>query len=324
MSTFVKTLPRSILVFGASGHIGHPLARFLTREAPEIKLRLATSSSSKIEQLRAAFPHAEVVQANYHDPESLVQAVDGMDGVFVVTPPGLVEEKPMTDLVAALKQSDSAIHIIRLMGLFPEFPSSRIPPELGRGSLPVEHRIAKEVLDESGLPITYVNCGATFMDNLSILMRSVLAKKTLIWPEHRVPFLDPRDIAEVVGRLLLSNNAKHIGAFHTMNNGHDLLTFKEVAGVISEVFDEPMGYDGSFESFSGFYGTVMGPPLVNMLWDFFKFEEANEEIWALNNFVERLIGRKPITVKEWLLEHKEELQRGGGDLGWAARGLDKL
>nr|XP_036578079.1 NmrA family protein [Colletotrichum truncatum]KAF6785243.1 NmrA family protein [Colletotrichum truncatum] len=318
MPAFTKAIPTSILIFGASGHIGRPLTEFLTREAPTIKLRLATSNQSKEETLRNAFPNAEVVQANYADSASISAAVAGIEGVFIITPPGLVEEGPMTNLVSALKQASSVIHIIRFTGLFPEFSPSRIPATLGRGSLPVEHRVAKRVLDESGLPVTYVNCGATFIDNLSIQMQSVLAKNTLIWPEHRVPFLDPRDIAEVVGRLFLSANAKHIGAFHTMNNGQDRLKFEELAGIISEVLGEKVNYDGSFEAFSGFYGPFMGPHLVQELWNFFKFEEANEEIWALNNFVERTIGRKPTSVREWLLEHKDELTRGPGDLRWAA------
>ncbi|KAJ0340664.1 hypothetical protein COL154_011097 [Colletotrichum chrysophilum] len=320
MATFIKAVPSTILIFGASGHIGGPLAQFLAREAPETKLRLATSNDSKKAQLQSAFPDAEVVVANYADASSLSAAVTGAEGVFVITPPGLHEEKPMTDLVSALKQAGSATQIIRFLGLFPEFPSSKIPPELGPGSLPVEHRIAQKIFDDSGLPVTYVNCGATFMDNLAIQMRAVLAKKTVIWPEHRVPWMDPRDVAEVVGRLFLSTNAKHIGAFHTMNNGHDLMTFKELSIIMSEIFDEPIGYDGSHEAFAGFYGKVMGPHLSQVLWNFFKFEEAHEEVWALNNFVERTIGRKPVTVRQWLLEHKDDLKRGEGDLGWAARG----
>ncbi|KAJ0110272.1 NmrA-like family domain-containing protein 1 [Diaporthe amygdali] len=320
MSPHAKAIPRSILIFGASGHIGRPLTEFLMLEAPSIRLRLATSNESKIAPLQNDFPKAEVVHADYYNPGSISAAVAAMEGIFVLPSSGLREEKPMTDLVRALKQSETVTQVIRLMGLFPEFPPACIAFELGPGSLPAEHRVAKDILDGSGLPVTYVNCGATFMDNLFILMRSVSAKKTLVWPEHRVPFLDPRDIAEVVGRLFLSTSAGHIGAFHTMNNGHDLLNFEEVAGIISEVFDEPVGYDGSWEEFAGFYDSIMGRDKVQWLWRFFKFEEAHEEIWALNNFVERTIGRKPVTVRQWLLEHKDELQRGSAYLGWAGRG----
>lgn len=317
MSSFKKSIPKSILIFGAAAHIGRPLAAYLTREAPTIKLRLATSSPSKREQLRSAFPNAEVVEANYNDVDSLSVAVDGIEGVFVITPAGLSEEPAMTNLVTALKKANSVVHIIRLQGVFPEFSQTRVPKEVGPGSLPIEHPIAKRILDSSGLPVTYINSGATFMDNFHLQIKSVLAKKTLIWPEHRVPFIDPRDIAEVAGRLFLSDNVKHIGAFHTMNNGQDWLNYRDVAGIISEVFGEPVAYDGSFEAFSEFYTPIMGPFVVQKLWHFFKFEESNEETWALNNFMERILGRKPTSVKGWLVEHKDVLRQGSGVSEWA-------
>ena len=319
MSSFKKPIPRSILIFGAAAHIGRPLAAYLTREAPTIKLRLATSSPNKRDELRSTFPNAEVVQANYNDVDSLSAAVDGIEGVFVITPAGFSEEPAMTNLVTALKKANSVVHILRFMGVFPEFSPARIPKEVGPGSLPVEHPVAKRVLDASGLPVTYINSGATFLDNFHFQIKSVLAKNTLIWPEHRVPFIDPRDIAEVAGKLFLSDNAKHIGAFHTMNNGQDWLNFREVAGIISEVFGEPVAFDGSFEAFSEFYSPIMGPGLVQTLWHFFKFEEANEENWALNNFVERTLGRKPTSVRGWLLEHKDVLTQGSGISDWAKR-----
>lgn len=278
---------------------------------------MPTSSPSKRDQLRSAFPNADIVDANYNDIDSLSAAVDGIEGVFVITPAGLSEEPAMTNLVTALKKANSVVHIIRLQGVFPEFSQARVPKEVGPGSLPIEHPIAKRILDASGLPVTYINSGATFMDNFHLQIKSVLAKKTLIWPEHRVPFIDPRDIAEVAGKLFLSDNAKHIGAFHTMNNGQDWLNFREVAGIISEVFGEPVAYDGSFEAFSEFYTPIMGPFVVQKLWHFFKFEEANEETWALNIFMERILSRKPTSVKGWLLEHKDVLRQGSGISEWA-------
>lgn len=319
MSSFKKPIPKSILIFGAAAHIGRPLAAYLTREAPNIKLRLATSSPKKKTDLQNAFPNAEVIEANYSDVASLTAAVDGIEGIFVITPAGFSEGPGMTNLVTALKEANRVVHIIRMLGVFPELPPARIPMELGPGSLPVEHPIAKRTLDASGLPVTYLNSGASFIDNLPLWTKSAMAKGTVIWPEHRVPFIDPRDIAEVAGRLFLSDNAKHIGAFHTMNNGQDWLTVAEVAAIISEVFGKPVAFDGSFEAFSEFYTPIMGPSVVKSLWHFFKFEEANEETWALNNFVERILGRKPTTVKGWLLEHKDALKQGSADPGWAVQ-----
>ncbi|KAH7143278.1 hypothetical protein DER46DRAFT_581550 [Fusarium sp. MPI-SDFR-AT-0072] len=301
-----KPIPKSIPIFGAAGHIGQPLAEFLTREAPDIRLSLVARSLEKQKILQSKFPNARVLAADYEDPSSLAAAVKGAEGVFVISSSGMSETVAMTNLTSVLNQDGSAVHVIRLLGIFPEFNPHRVPANLGPGSLPVEHPIAKRILDESGLPVTYINSGASFIDNLWLQIQPVLLHKKFIWPEHRVPFLDPRDIAEVAGRLFLSDNAKHIGAFHTMNNGHDWLTFEEVVGILSEELGESIAFDGSYAGFMDFWGPRMGKK-AERLWNFFKFEQANEEQWALNNFVERILGRKPTTVREWIVEHKDGL-----------------
>ena len=187
MSSFTKPIPRSILVFGAAGHVARPLAAYLARGALAIKLRLATISPNKEDQLRSAFPSAEIVEDNYSDVNSLSAAVDGIEGVFVITPAGLSREPAMTDLVTALKRAGSVVHVTGLMGALPEFSPGRIHKNLGPGPLPVEHPIPSPSAPSTragSRSRNYINSGARFIDNLHLQMKSVPAEKTLIWPAH--------------------------------------------------------------------------------------------------------------------------------------------
>lgn len=302
-----KPIPKSILIFGAADHIGEPLAAFLTREAPSIRLRLATRNADRAKSLRLKYPAAEVVLADYADLPSLIKAVEGMEGVFVITPPGLNERACMTNLIAALSASGSLVHMLRIMGLHPDESLNRVPRAMrlrGEG-IEIQHVLARQILDESGLPVTFLNCGATFMDNFMRLGQgeSVRRQRKLIWPEHLVPWIDPRDIAEVAGRLFLSDNHRHIGHFHTMNNGHDLMRYHEVAQLMSETWNEPIAYDGSKEAFFAAYSHL--GPHCQLIWDYMQYEQDNEVVWARNDFVERTIGRKPTTLREWLVEHRD-------------------
>lgn len=304
-----KPIPRSILIFGAGDHIGGPLANYLTREAPSIRLRLATRKEETVALLRDRFPAAEVVRADFTHRDSLFAAVGGMEGIFFIAPGGLDEHTCTTNMVDAANASGTLIHMLRSMGLQPEANPHRIPAELrasGKG-LETQNPIAKRILDASGLPVTYLNFGATFMDNFTRmgLGNSVRRERKLIWPERLVPWIDPRDIAEVAGRLFLSDNHRHIGQFHTLNNGHDLLRFQEVAAMLSETYGEPIQYDGSKEGFYAEYA-FMGP-FRDELWNFFQYEQDNEVVWARNDFVERTLGRKPVTLREWLVEHRDAL-----------------
>jgi uncharacterized protein YbjT (DUF2867 family) len=303
-----KPIPRSVLIFGAAAHIGGPLAGFLREQAPDIRLRLISSKPDRADALRQAFPDAEVAVADYFDQASLERAAAGMEGIFVITPGGTDERPAMTNLVAAVRKAGSAVHILRCLGMQPEANWRRIPeamrkpPALG---LPVQHPIAKQVLDESGLPVTYLNFGATFMDNFFWMKEKLVKERKLVWHDRLIPFIDPRDIAEVAGRLFLSDNHRHIGQFHTLNNGHDLMRYSEAAALMTEVFGEKITHDGSRESFFS-ANEHLGDKRMR-LWGFFEYERENEVVWARNDFVERMLGRKPTTLRQWLEEHARQL-----------------
>ena len=100
-----------------------------------------------------------------------------------------------------------------------------------------------------------------------------------MWPERLIPYIDPREIAELAGRLFLSENPRHIGQFHTLNNGQDLLRFSEVANLMSEVFQEKIVHDGQRESLFSEYAS-WGAVRLKYLWDFFQYEQENEVVWA--------------------------------------------
>lgn len=304
-----KPIPRTILIFGAGDHIGGPLAAWLGREAPAIRLRLASRKAETLADLKQRFPAAEVVHADFLDRESLFAATRGMEGIFFLAPGGLDEQAATTNMVDAVKAAGCLVQMLRSMGLQPEANPHRIPAELRASGwgLEIQNPIAKRILDDSGLPVTYLNFGATFMDNFMRLGlgAGIRRERKLIWPERLVPWIDPRDIAEVAGRLFLSDNHRHIGQFHTLNNGHDLLRFHEVAAMMSEVYGEPIAYDPSKEGFYAEYA-FMGP-MRDQLWHFFQYEQDNEVVWARNDFVERTLGRKPVTLREWLAEHRDQV-----------------
>ncbi len=305
MGEYKKKVPASIGILGASGHIGGPMARWLRFNAPHIKLRLISSSEEKAARLRAEFPDCEVALGNYYDLPSLTEAVAGMEGLFVITPSGTHEENAMTALIAAIRSSNRLVHMVRALSVYPSPNPRRVPETLttiGLG-LEIQHPIACRVLHESALPVTYLNIGATFMDNF--LAYPLLSPGKVTWPNRRVPFLDPRDIGEAAARLLLSDNARHIDQVHTINNGNDNLYMSDVVKIMSEVLLLDIEYDSSKE---GFTALVEPAVLAEHLWNFFRYEDANDVAWSLNDCLERILGRKPTTVRAWLQEHSQQLR----------------
>jgi uncharacterized protein YbjT (DUF2867 family) len=300
-----KPIPRSILIFGASGTIGGPLARILQREAPQVRLRLASSREEGCEALRRDFPGVDVVQADYYDLPTLEVAVQGMEGMFVNTTLPKDEQTAMSNLIAAVKKADCVVHIIRAgLGMQPEANEHRVPEDMRE--FIAGDRIAKRLLDESGLPVTYFNFGASFTENLLTMKAGLIRERKLIWHNRKVPHMDKRDIASAAARILLSDNHRHIGQFHTLNNGQDLLNYAQIADLMTDTWGVKITFEGSKDAVIKEYIDAYGP-IFPKLWDFFQFEQDNEEVWALNDFMERTIGRKPISLREWLMENKREL-----------------
>ncbi|BFG80574.1 hypothetical protein PTKU46_86080 [Paraburkholderia terrae] len=313
---FAKQTLGSVAIFGASGHIGGPMARYLRYSAPQVKLRLISSSADKTDQLRREFPGVEVIQASYFDQASLDAAVAGMQGLFVITPLLLDERPAMTNLVAAVRKSGSLIHMIRQVAWIPDANPRRIPKVLrecasGLG-LESQHPIARQVLDEAGMPVTYLNCGASFMDNY-LRMAGMVQEGVLRWHNRRVPYLDPREVGEAAARLLLSDEARHLGQVYTLNNGEAGLRPSDAARMLSEMLGRSIAYDGTREGLFSYFQPIVdagGVPamLPEYLWNMFEYENANEHAWVPNVFLEGILGRKPNTLRAWLQEHLHRFQ----------------
>ena len=306
-----KPVPQSMAIFGASGHIGGPMARYLQFHAPQVRLRLIGSNADKVEILQENFPGVEVVQANYFDQASLDAAMAGMAGVMVLTTTGLREEPAMTNLVAAVRKAGCLTHMIRVVGVQPDSNPRRIPQALrdyGLG-LEIQHPIARQILDDAELPVTYLNVGASYMDNFLRMVPSI-QNDLLPWPDRLVPYVDPREVGEAAARLMLSDDARHIGQFYTLNNGDTPLRTSEVAQLMTEVFLRRIHHDGSREALDEYFkplveAGLLPPQVPEYLWNFFQYEEANAPVWVPSQFLERVLGRKPTTLRAWLQEHRQ-------------------
>ncbi len=304
-----KTIPNSVLIFGAANHIGMPMARYFEKKAPHIKLHLASTSEERAKALSESFPNAKVVVANLSDLASLESAVDGVEGIYLATPNMLEPYETTKNFISAVKASGSIKHIVRAIGIMPEYNKIVNPVKLPNppGAEAIPDIVFKKMLDESGLPVTYLNFGASFMDNfLKVTKIAIQKERKFVWHNRKVPYIDPVEIAEIAANILLSDNAGHIGLFHTMNNGNDNLTASQVADLMSEVFGEKISYDGSKEAFIAHYEPIFGPG-AQFVWQFFEYEKGYEEGWALNDFAERMLGRKPKTLAAWLVENKKEI-----------------
>lgn len=312
-----KDIPTSILVFGASGHIGGPLAHHVREISPGTHLRLASSSENKATALRAEFPDAEVVVADLLDVTTLVPALDGMEGAFIVTPDFLDTRRGMINFIAAADKAGSLKHVIRLQGENPEVKKPDDLPEIVRGQYgtALSHVYARQVFEMvwDYLPVTFLNALAYYMDDfLGMFGSGVRNSRTLAAPFDKImTYIDTRDLGCAAANILLSGDVRDIGVTITVDNGQDYMYFSEVANLMSEVYGEKVTYDGSLATFKRenredftFYWGDQAEEAMEFCIRYFEWEQQVTNCVIPRFQLEHILGRKPVTFAEWMAEHR--------------------
>ena len=317
VSKFKRPL-RTIALFGGANEISKSAAQFISNQAQDVTVRLLVRREEARNELKSIFPNADIRFADYFDRDSLTAALSGADAAFVITPDFFDETTAMTNLVHAAGAADIQ-HIVRLTGDPPGMTLNRVPEFIKRaGNVPsIQHLYARAVLEPSRLPVTFLNSAAYYMQTMATPLFAYAIKKdrVLSMPcDKNMTFIDKADIGECAAALLLSDDPRHVGASYHLNNGNDLLCFRDFAKLLSEVLGEDIGYDGSEERFLEYNAAALEallniPDAGKLILEMFKFETANEHAWRRSDIVQYLLGRPAKTLRHWLEDNRDKFDR---------------
>lgn len=275
----------SILVTGSTGNVGTELLKLLVTAGHPVFAGVRKPS-------RDRRPHGEV-EFDFERPETFALALEGVEKLFLVRPPALSDADRYFRPVIEAAKSASVRHIVFLSLLGAE--KNRVVP----------HRHIEDLIRASGLPHTFLRPGF-FMQNLSTTHRAEIRDRGEIFvPAGRgkTSFIDVRDIAAVAVRTLTEPG--HEGKAYPLT-GSEALSYAEVAALFTEILGRPVRYaDPSFVRFilakrreglplpyilvmTGIYGTC-------------KLGLAG----TLTPDTERLLGRAPITMRQFIQDHRD-------------------
>lgn len=307
-----------IALFGGSNEISKSAASFISDHQPDVSLRLLVRREDAREELQRLFPDADVQIADYFHKDSLKAGLSGVDAAFVITPDFFDETAAMTNVAEAAKAADVQ-HIVRLTGDPPGMTLDRVPDFIKRGgNVPsIQHLYARAVLEGSGLQVTFLNSAAFFMQTMAtpLFAYPVRKDRVLVMPHDRkMAFNDKVDIGECAAVLLLSNDRRHVGATYHLNNGHDLLSFREFAELLSDVLGEKVTFHDDEERFLAYNSQPLAeflkiPDAGDLILEMIKFEKANEHAWRRSDTVQYLLGRPAKKLRNWLEENVEKFER---------------
>lgn len=276
-----------ILVTGFTGKVGSQVADYLKeKDSPMV------CAVRNVEKAKAEFGSAyEFVYLDFSDPSTFDGALENVDRIFLMYPPG---ENLQFDVFLEQAKAKGIKHIAYLSLKDVQF-------------MPFIHHYKMEKLIKStNISYTFIRAGY-FMQNLNdFLCKEIKERQRIFVPagKGKTSFVDTRDLAEI-SALSLVDSATHKNQVYVIT-GNEALDFFEVAKIMTEVLGMKIEYTNpSVNEFKqsmkklgedeGFINVVVGVHMPT------KLGLAK----GIKHDYENITGKQPTNIRKYIEDFKE-------------------
>lgn len=221
-----------ILLTGITGNIGGATANYLLEKG--VKFRALTRDIAKAASW--AERGVELVQGDLENAEAVKRALQGVDRALLVMPNGEHQERAELAFIRTAKE----VGLPWIMKL-----SS---PEAVRGTtspIPLAHIAAEDAIMASGMKWTFVR-PSFFMQNFRGSVKAARATGKLSMPmgNGTIAVTDNQDAGAFIAHVLTdADSARHHGQCYDITGPDPVMTFHDVARILSEVIGQQVVYD---------------------------------------------------------------------------------
>jgi uncharacterized protein YbjT (DUF2867 family) len=217
----------TVLVIGATGTVGSRLLPLLAEQPAPLRALVHTNGAA------ARLPGVEAATGDLTDPSSLVEAMTGVQRVYLLTPPApadLHEQMERNALRAAVKTG--VAHVVK-QSVHLAAPDAPV-------GIMRSHFRCEQLLRASGLPFTILRPNS-FMQNLLTFAPAIRQTGTLAMPAQgvRLSLIDARDVAAAAAAVLTQPG--HERATYQLT-GPEALGFAELASQLAKAVGAPITY----------------------------------------------------------------------------------
>lgn len=296
-----------VLIIGALGNLGSLAAAKLSHEHPDIRLRLTSHRAEGVAELQRRFPAAEVMQADWNDQASLARAALDVDRLLIVMTDFVVDEAVATpNIIRALEQAGRVELVLRFIALPPGLDRARLDPEiLATRAGAMLTLTAKPLLDQSALPVCYVNASCWIGFNIGwFYAGDIRAHSQICMPASTdMPrqWVAEQDLCDAFVKILTGDPAKHVRKEYLVAGG-DRYRYGEQAALIGSVLGRNIQWVDSDSSLRRLMGDKFDKLLTYL----------GHEIDAYRNVpqtrhLEDLLGRPRMTLRSYVESIRESL-----------------
>jgi uncharacterized protein YbjT (DUF2867 family) len=222
---------KTVLVTGATGTVSTALLRALNGK-PGLKLRALVRDLGSAKAQGLEKDGVEVVAGDLEEPDTLVDAFDGVDILWLLTPASALEPSMGSNAVTAARKAKVG-HIVRNSAIKAGHDA---PNRNGR-----LHALVEESVKASGIPWTILR-PHYYMQNLLSSAGSIASDGMLYMNmgQGRVGMIDGRDVG-VLGAKIIEQTERHAGKTYTPT-GPELATMVEAAETLGRVLGKRVNY----------------------------------------------------------------------------------
>lgn len=286
---------KRILITGATGNVGMEVIRFLFRNGVNDRIVAGVRDISRSRKALAKFEKLDFALFDFEEPGTFNSALKNVDSVFVLRPPHISDIdryfKPLIQSIA-----DSGIQEIVFLSVQGAEKSKIIP-----------HNKIEKLISDAGIPYVFLR-PSYFMQNLTTtLLIDIQQKRKITLPAGNAKFnwIDIENIGEITAILFERFNEFRNQAIEL--TGYENLSFGTVVQLINTQIEEVITFENTnpirFFRIKKKEGLATGLILVMILLHFLPRFQPEPQI---SNFYEKLTGKKPTTLNEFVKREREK------------------
>ena len=292
---------RTILVTGATGTVGSEVVKQLASsdQRGQSVIRAAIHSQNKADKFKSDNKTVEIVNFDYNKPDTIADALDHINTLFLVTLPTPNMANISSSLVKEAKKN-GVKYIVKLSVM-----KADAEPGFTVGRL---HRQEEKIIEESGIPYTFLRSGA-FMQNFVNFYSQTIKTQNAFYlhaGDVKFSFVDVRDIAAVAVKLLTKNGSQHKNKAYGLT-GQEALSYTQAAEILSKETGKKISYIDIPEEDArkGLKQIGFEDWLIDAVMEGFNYFITGGYGSQTTTAVEQITGRKPISFAQFAKDYAE-------------------
>lgn len=283
-----------ILVTGATGEFGkHAVRQLIEKGVKTSDISVLSRSMEKANNYKTDGITVKI--GDYTNYDSLVKAFEGVDKLLFVSSSEIENRSEQHQNVVKAAKVAGVKHVA-----YTSFMRNQERDNSAIAFLQDSHLKTENWIKESGMTYTFLQ-NATYLDMLPMFIgEQVLETGLIMQPAQngKSSLVLRQELAEAAAVVLTSEGHEN-KAYPLVNN--QAISYNEVAETIAQISGKNITYQSpSPEEYQATLKTYGVPDEYIGIFTAFSVAQANGELEMSDNSLEKLIGRKPTTARQFL------------------------